>query len=453
MYIIYSTLLALAAMAALPYFIVQGLRHGKYLGTVRARLGKLSAGARGRQGCMWLHAVSVGELLACQPLVAALRLRFPGRPLLVSTITETGYLTAIERIGKGVLAADAAFYCPFDFAFAVRRVLQQLRPAVLIVAETEFWPNLFREAHRAGVPVAVVNARVSDRSFPRYRLFRFFFRNVLNRARVLLPQSEEDARRLRAMGAEPARVRCAGNLKYDTRGPLPLAPWLEREIGRWVAPGALLAGSTAAGEEQFVLDAFRRARELRPRLRLIIAPRRPERFEEVARTCVATGYSVERRSELRPGRPIADRTDVLVIDTVGELAAFYAHATIAFVGGSLVPHGGQNVLEAAHFARPIIVGPFVHNFRDIVADFRRAGALRQVNEGDDLPSAVVQILGDMAGARRMGEAARAMLESNRGATERVVAELAKLLPPETVAGVPAAGRAPAEQRAPAERAQ
>ncbi len=430
MYLIYSLGLALAAIVSFPYFLVQGLRRGKYLASFRARLGRVSEAAHSRGDAIWLHAVSVGELLACRRLAARLKQRFPQRPLLVSTTTDTGFRTAEQRMQSGELQADAVFYCPFDFRFAVRRALAQVRPKLLLVAETEFWPNLFGEAAQAGVQVAVVNARVSDRSFPRYRLFRFFFRDVLKRASLLLAQSEVDAERLRELGADPARVRVAGNLKFDQPAAAALPGWLDRQVTRWAAPGTLLAGSTAAGEEEFVLAAFERSRRGQPSLRLILAPRRPERFDEVARMAEARGLRVARRSRLAPAADgeIDPAADALLLDTIGELGAFYRYATVAFVGGSLVPHGGQNVLEPAQFARPIVVGPYMHNFREMTGAFREAGALRQVASGAELPTALEELFGDPAAASAMGEAARRLLETNRGATERVLEAVAELLP-------------------------
>ncbi len=430
MYFAYSLLLALAAVFLFPFFLVQGLRKGKYLASFRARLGRVPAEVRAPDraenptegDAIWLHAVSVGEALACQGLAAALKERFPSRRLLVSTTTETGLETARRR-----LTADGFLFCPFDFAFSVRRVLGAVRPALLVVAETELWPNLFYRAWVAGVPIAVVNTRVSDRSFPRYRRFRFFFRDVVNRASLLLAQSEEDARRLRDLGAEASRVHVAGNLKYDQCGAACLPEWLDRQVRAWAAGGALVAGSTAAGEEAAVLGAFRSIAGARSGLRLILAPRRPERFAEVAELAVSFGFGLARRSELAPDSVLRDSADVLLLDTVGELSGFYRYATVAFVGGSLVPHGGQNILEAAQFARPIVVGPHMSNFREITESFRAAGALRQVRSTSELLPALQELFSDPALASSVGEAARRLLEANRGATARTVDFLAMLL--------------------------
>lgn len=446
MYFAYGALLALAAVITFPWFLVQGLRHGKYLGTVRARLGRLPDGAALPRGAIWLHAVSLGELLACQGVIDGLKRRFPARPLVVSTTTETAQRAARERMAAGSLRADAVFFCPFDFGFAVRRVLRRIEPVLLVIAETELWPNLIVATSRAGVPVAVVNARLSDRSFPRYRLFRFFFRGVIRHVSLLLAQSREDARRFCELGIDADRVRYAGNLKYDTGDAAPLPGWLAGQLRAWSAAsssGILLAGSTAAGEEETVIEAFRRLRAARPGLRLILAPRRPERFAEVAALAERNQYRAARRSQMSAEAPLDTGVDVLLLDTVGELAAFYHFATVAFVGGSLVPHGGQNILEAARFARPIVVGPYVHNFRDMVREFAAAGALRQAASAAELAGALDDLFRDEPAAREMGNRARDLAEANRGATARVVDALAVLLEGQSMDAHNVAARQPA----------
>ncbi|SRR5579871_76275 len=422
MYLLYSAALAVAAALALPWFLVQGLRHGKYLRSFRSRWGVLPEDfpSPSGEGAIWLHAVSVGEVLACPRLVDELRRRWPRRQIVVSTTTETGQEAARKRLN-----ADGFFYCPFDFAFAVRRVLRAVRPAMLVIAETELWPNLLREARLLGVKTAIVNARVSDRSFPRYRALRFFFRGVLGDARLLMAQSPEDARRLREIGAPSDAVRVSGALKYDQPEPAPLPEWLAASLEAWTAEGALVAGSTAEGEEEHVLKAWAAWRVRRPRLRLIIAPRRPERFDRVADLIRARGLSLVRRSALGNGTAISG--DVLLVDTVGELAAMYRHAEVAFIGGSLVSHGGQNPLEAAWFARPAVVGPSMSNFREMTAALLAGRAIRQVRGADELPAALEALLLDREGARAMGLRARGILEANRGATERTAGALEELL--------------------------
>jgi 3-deoxy-D-manno-octulosonic-acid transferase len=420
MYLLYSAALAVAAALALPYFLLQALRHGKYLDTFRARWGQIPPDWVATEGTIWLHAVSVGEVLACPRLVGELRARWPGRRIVVSTTTATGQEAARKR-----LAADGFFYCPFDFAFAARRALTGLRPAMLVVAETELWPNLLHEARAAGAKVAVVNARISDRSFPRYRALRFFFRSVLGNVHLLLAQSPEDARRLREMGAAAESVRVSGSLKYDQAEPAALPAWLADALASWTVDGALLAGSTAEGEEEHVLKAWAGLRVRRPGLRLILAPRRPERFDRVADLLRARGLALARRSTLTPDGPIPG--DVLLVDTVGELATMYRYAEVAFVGGSLVEHGGQNPLEPAWFAKPAVVGPSMSNFREITATLLAGKAIRQIRSADELPAAIEALLLDRAGAAAMGQRARDILEANRGATSRTVEALVELL--------------------------
>jgi 3-deoxy-D-manno-octulosonic-acid transferase len=416
---LYSAALALFAALAWPYFLVQGLRHGKYLRNFRARWGRLPDGLPAG-GVIWLHAVSMGEVLACPRLVKELKRRMPERRIVVSTITETGFQTAQKR-----LAADGFFYCPFDFAFVVRRVLRQLRPALLVVVETELWPNLFYEARRGGVRLVVVNARISDRSFPRYRLFRTFFGQVLACADALLAQSDEDARRLRGIGAPAERISVTGTLKYDLEEPARLPDWLDALLERWSAPGVLIAGSTAAGEEESVLDAFQLLRKRRASLRLMIAPRRPERFDEVTRMAQARGLSVQRRSQLAPGAEL--QADTVVLDSVGELAAAYRHAAVVLVGGSLVSHGGQNPLEPAFHSRPMVAGPSMSNFREITEALRAAGGILQIRSADELASQLERLFSDPVASREMGRRARALLDASRGATDRTVHALEALL--------------------------
>lgn len=416
MYLLYSAALAAAAALSFPYFLYQGIRYGKYLRSFRARWGNVELPETLQTaGAIWLHAVSVGEVLACPRLVEELRERMPDRKILVSTTTETGFAAAQKR-----LRADGFFYCPFDFAFAVRRVLKRIRPSLLIVAETELWPNLFREARESGAKVALVNARVSDRSFPRYKAFRFFFQRVLGDASLLMAQSAEDARRLTEMGGEHPQV--ASPLKYDQPSPAQLPSWLVEELTRWAKDGLLVAGSTAAGEEEHILRAWKG--------RLIIAPRRPERFDVVEKMA-----RMQRRSGLVEGVPIT--SDILLLDTVGELAAIYQFASVVFVGGSLVDHGGQNPLEPAWFAKPIVVGPSMTNFRDITEALRSAGALSQVRSPDELAAAFTVA----AGNREMGARARAVLDANSGGARATAAAIAALLEaPAATSGGPAPTR-------------
>jgi 3-deoxy-D-manno-octulosonic-acid transferase len=304
----------------------------------------------------------------------------------------------------------------------VHRVLDRVRPKLLVLVETEIWPNLVHEARRRDVRVAVVNGRISPRAFRRYLWVRRWLTRVLHEIDLLLMQTDAYADRIRAMGAPPERVRTMGNLKFDALSregaPPALAQLIPEEGPLWVA------GSTAEGEEEAVLAAFRALREQTPEARLLIAPRRPERFDAVCALVEAAGLRAVRRSTLTA--PWSGR-EVLVLDSVGELARVYALATIVFVGGSLVPHGGQNVLEAAIHAKAVIVGPHMHNFQEIADTFTAEGALVRVASEAELTRAVLDLVGDAARRERVGQAARALIDRHRGAVERTVDALAALV--------------------------
>lgn len=429
MYFLYSLLTAAGMLLLSPYFAVQGLRKGKYWRGLRQRFGYLPEEAGkpsvGAPGAIWIHAVSVGEALAALPLARRLKERFPGRRLVISTTTATGQRVARERMGF----ADAIFYFPLDWAGPVRRVFRVIRPGIVVILETEIWPNFLRVARGQGVPVVFVNGRISERSFRRYRWVDGFLARVLADAEVFLMQSEEDARRLRALGAPGGRVGVMGNLKYDLAPPAssPLAEWLAAELERQKRRPLVIAGSVVAGEEEAVLGAFATIRGKWPRALLVLAPRKPERFEAAARIGAERGFSVVRRSTLRFDSPPGELGDVLLLDSIGELAAMYRLADAVFVGGSLVPAGGHNILEPACFGRPPIFGPSMHNFRDAAAQLLSAGAAVEVASGEELSRAWCRLLEDQTRREQMGRAARELVERNRGATERALERIASIL--------------------------
>ncbi len=375
MYLFYRVLLAMGFALALPYYLWKGRGTGKYLRTFRERMGRFAAPAPAVvPGGIWIHAVSVGEVLAARPLVAALRERFPGRSVFVSTTTVTGNAVA----QKSLRDVEALFYAPFDFTGPVQRVLDRLQPALLVLVETEIWPNLIHEARRRGTRIALVNGRISPRSFPRYRLVRSLLRRVLAEVDLFLMQGDAHAARIRDLGAPADRVHVTGNLKFDALE----APRTAEALSRLVEAGdrpLLVAGSTVSGEEALVLEAYRAIRERVPDAGLIVAPRHPERFAEVPALVEAAGFRCVRRTTLAPGG-FADGS-VLVLDTLGELAQVYPLATVVFVGGSLVPAGGHNVLEAAVAGKAVVVGPHMENFQEIADQFRAEGALVQVASG------------------------------------------------------------------------
>jgi 3-deoxy-D-manno-octulosonic-acid transferase len=403
---------------AAPVYLWKGRATGHYWRTFRERMGRLPQGLdRETRGGIWIHAVSVGEVVAARALVERLATTQPGRKVIVSTSTAAGGAVAAQG-----LPAERLFVAPFDFPWSVASVLGALQPSLLVLMETELWPNLIRAARRRGIPVAVVNGRISTRSFPRYRRVAPLLRHVLAQVDLFLMQSDVHADRIRALGAPPARVRVAGNLKYDAL-PDPVPPaGLAEQIGGgplWVA------GSTMAGEDELVLRAFVELRRTQPDLRLVLAPRRPERFAEVPELCAAAGLRCARRSALGDA-PWTDG-DVLLLDTVGELARVYALATVVFVGGSLVPTGGHNVLEAAVAGKAVVVGPHMENFQEIADGFRAAGALVQVDGAPALGPAIAALLADDGRRAAVGERARSLVVKNRGGLATTARALAELL--------------------------
>jgi 3-deoxy-D-manno-octulosonic-acid transferase len=423
-YILYSILLAVGFVLALPWFLWKGRGTGKYSRTFRERMGRLPATLNTRGGpSIWVHAVSVGEALAARPLLPALKERFPGHGLFLSTTTPTGNTVAAQ----GARDLDGLFYAPFDWARPVRRALSTLDPALLVLVETELWPNLIHEAHRRGTRVAVVNGRISDRSFGRYRRIRPFLRRVLGEVDLFLMQGDVEAMRIRELGAPPSRVRVTGNLKFDAVAPGSPPEELARLIqGRPPRPGPLwIAGSTVGGEEELVLQAFRRVRQEVADAALMIVPRHPERFDGVPALVEAAGFRCRRRSTL-DGDGWTDG-EVLLLDTLGELARLYALASVVFVGGSLVPSGGHNILEPAAAGRPVVVGPHMDNFREIADRFVAEGALVQVSTAEELGRAVSALLLDPARGAVLGQRARGVVARNGGAVRRTADALAELI--------------------------
>ena len=426
-YFLRSVLMGMALIVLGPYYLLRARRTRKNGRGVRERLGKLPPHLRqSAPGAMWLHAVSVGEALAVAPLVPLLRQRFPARRILVSTTTDAG-----QELAATKLASDGTFYNPLDFAFSCRRALRAIQPGLVVIAETEFWPRFLREAKLAGARVVVVNGRVSDRSFGGYYRWRNSMRPVLAHVDRFLMQSEEDARRARAIGAPAERVFVTGNLKYDLApaAASPVVTWLEGELARQRGRPVIVAGSVTAGEEALVLVAFGIVQGQWPHALLVLAPRRPERFDVAASLIAESHRKLVRRSQLSLREPLDESTSVLLLDSVGELAGIYRLADAVFVGGSLVPVGGHNILEPAAFGKPPLFGPSMENFREMAAMFLTAGAGIQVNTPEDLGVAWIGLIQDAARREQMGCAARELVERNRGATARSLEHIAALLAP------------------------
>jgi 3-deoxy-D-manno-octulosonic-acid transferase len=421
-YLFYSLLLGLAMLLTSPYWLYQALRHGKYHAGFAERVGRVPERLRldSNSRVIWVHAVSVGEVLAVSGLVQAMRHEFPEHRVLVSTTTDTGQAVARKRFGE-----ENVFYFPMDFAFAIRPFLRALRPELIVLAETEFWPNFLRLAHSSGARIAVVNGRISDRSWPTYRRFRFALKRMLARVDLFLAQTEQDAERLLAIGAPPDRVQVTGNLKFDMVVPQPPAIFesLRASLAAENAGPLLVCGSTVEGEEALLLRAFQNVRTEHPRAVMMLAPRHPERFGEVANLIAETSLPYCRRSQWHGERLVGG---VLLLDSVGELAALYSLADIAFVGGSLVRRGGHNIIEPAQQGIAIVVGPHTQNFRDVVAQFQNRNSVRVVAPGE-LASSFLHLLANDAERHRLGRRAQETVRSQAGATARTMEGLQKLL--------------------------
>lgn len=413
--VFYSIALFAVLIVSAPYWLLRMATTGKYREGLSQRLGRvpreLRDAVRGKP-VLWIHAVSVGEVLAAGRLIQSLREQ-SGCAIVISTTTRTGQAIARERTG-----ADSVFYYPLDFAFAVRAYLRALRPRMVVLLETEFWPRMLSECHSSGIPVAVVNARISDRSWPRYRRLRKLWQPLLSHFAAVLAQSDTDAQRLHLLGASNAVT--AGNLKYDIRvaTPAPIVTTIRQNL----PPGAriLVCGSTCAvggeSEEQILLDA------LPADVVTLLAPRHPERFQTVAEMLARSGRVWHRRSTWAESPTPLAPGSILLLDSIGELAGLYAIATVAFVGGSLIPLGGHNPLEPAQFLVPILMGQHVENFRGIVASLRAEGALAIVSP-QDFGSSLAHLLANPIEAERMGAAAHSVCLREAGATDRAVAAI------------------------------
>ena len=437
MYVLYSVLIVAFCALMSPYLVYQAVRYRKYIRNLPQRLGYLPRSFNhDADESIWIHAVSVGEVLTARALLPELRERYPKLRVFLSTTTMTG-----QQIARNNLQyVDEVFYFPFDLGFIVNRTLSLVKPRLFIMMETELWPNLLRACHRRGVRTMLVNGRISSRSYPRYRVARPFFRRVLLHVDRFCMQSDESARRIVDIGAEPQRVVVTGSLKFDSLdipGASPSGDRGRNRVLRYfrIAAGrpVIIAASTLRGEEEPVLDAFQRIRATMTNALLIIAPRKPERFDEAERLARRAGWNVARRTELRVDAE--PRCDVVILDTIGELAQVYQVATVVFVGGSIVDAGGHNILEPAVFGKPIVFGPYMHNFTEIARTFLENGAAVQVRTARDLEPALIELLGDPVRRATLGAGARALVEANRGARNKSLAAIAQLLPPDNPADV------------------
>jgi 3-deoxy-D-manno-octulosonic-acid transferase len=424
---LYTLAVVVLAVVLSPWFLYQAVRYRKYIGSLTQRMGRLPVSFNlDGDDSIWIHAVSVGEALMVRALVGDLRERYPHLKVFLSTTTLTG-----QQIAKRIQGVDGVFFFPFDLPIFVNRTLRLVRPRLFIMMETEIWPNLLRRCRRLGIKTVLVNGRISSRSYPRYRLARAFFRRVLMDVDRLCMQSDESARRIIDIGADPGRVTVTGSLKFDSlETPAMAAGRGASRVLRYfrIPPGrpVFMAASTFKGEEAAVLDAFAVVRRAAPGALAVIAPRKPERFGEAEALAIAEGLRVVRRSALAVDAE--PRADVVILDSMGELAHLFQVATVVFVGGSLVAQGGHNILEPAVHGKPIVFGPHMENFAEISATFLQNQAAIQVPDAASLIDVVSRLMSDPVERARLGAAARALVEANRGAKDRTLAAIAEILP-------------------------
>ncbi len=420
MYFLYSSVFALALAVVLPMYLVRlRIRRGEPL-HLKERLGISLPATKGGRPFLWIHAVSVGEVLSLQNLIRSVRAAHPDWEIGFSVLTNTGYSVAREKI-KDV---DHLFFIPFDIGWSVRRVFHRLRPALLVLAESEYWPRLLREAERRDCPVLVVNGRISARTFHRMRRIGRPAARLLGKVSRFLVQTPRDRDRLERIGVPSARIEVAGNLKCETNLPAPTPAEIDLfKSGLGIPSGnkVVVTGSVHVGEDGPLLDAFREARRKRSDIRFVLAPRHPDKFGDLENRRPDDGLVIRRRTRLEPGQD----WDILLLDTIGELARVYAACDAAFIGGSLIPWGGQNLLEPAFYGKPIVFGPHMENFAALAEAFVEGGGARIVRTTEEL--AAFFAFDKPAEMEEMGRRARAILLSLQGATERVLAAMDSMM--------------------------
>jgi 3-deoxy-D-manno-octulosonic-acid transferase len=405
-YFLYNLILTVVFACVLPVTPFIALLGSRYRDGLIQRLGFYPAAILASVTSarpVWIHAASVGEVRSAEPLVRELKARSPQRKILISTFTSTGHRIA-QRIGD----VDGVIFLPLDLLWIVRRALISFRPSALLIIETEIWPNLLREAFRQGVPTLLLSGRLSPKAFSRYSFFRFFFRVVVSHFTVFGMQSAADATRMRGLGASEKKISVVGSLKFA----FATTPERRERLAWGGCPDKplLVVGSSHRGEEEILLQAFAAARSRFPKLSMVLAPRHPERFAEVEKLLISSPFGFQRRSEVKNGQPF--EKDILLLDTLGELADFFAVADIAFVGGSLIDAGGHNILEPARYHKPVLFGPNMSNFQSVAEQMKQNGAAIEVGDAKDLAQTLVSLLADTNRRRRMGEMASQIVGAN-----------------------------------------
>ena len=418
MYLAYSLLLTLGLVVLIPHFLFQALAHGKYIAGLRQRLGAVPQ--LDGKPVIWLHCVSVGETQAARPLAQRLKQAFPHHALVVSTVTLTGQTLARDVFRD---QAESVFYFPFDWRWSTRRALKAINPAAVLIMETELWPNFLRECKARRIPVALVNGRISRQSYRRYKMIKFFLRRVLSCLSVAVMQSETDAERLLSLGMAREKLFTAGNLKFDSEVAGELSgrtEELRQRFGLRSGAPLILAASTHSPEEELMLESIRQLRT-KHGVRLMIAPRRLERFNEVAALIQKSGLSWARKTN--PPQPEDADADVILLDTIGELRATYSLADVVFVGGSIVDKGGHNVLEPAAAGAAVVTGAHTHNFHAVVDLMVEAGALVQlpaVITAEEITNVFSNLLASPGDRDALGRRAKQLVTDNQGATDKTI---------------------------------
>jgi 3-deoxy-D-manno-octulosonic-acid transferase len=427
-YILYDVLLAISGLFLIPYFYWRGFRKGRGRKGIRERFGFYPAAQlakiRGRR-TIWIHAVSVGETRAAIPLVRALRQEYPDACLLVTTVTETG-----QEVARKIKEADLCLYFPFDLSWVVRRALNYLKPAAILIVETEIWPNLVCLASNAGIPLLLVNGRLSDRSFPRYKAAKFFIQGILKKFSAFCMQTGLDGQRVQRIGAPREKVTVTGNLKFDSK----IVEFSQEEIEQIrkelkvpVRTPVLVAGSTHEGEEEDLVRTYIRLLKDWPDLIFILVPRHPGRCGSVGEMIASHGVAYTLRTEIGSRKMLLSGGEILLVDTMGEMLQVYALADIVFVGGSLVPIGGHNILEGSMIKKPVVFGPFMNNFKEISKLLQVAEGGICIQDKEDLFHCLDKLLREQELRQTMGKNGFHLLEKNKGATEKTIGILKNLL--------------------------
>ena len=417
----YTLLLYLLLPLVLLRLLWRGLRAPTYWRRWPERFGFVSLLPTAAP-VIWLHAVSVGEVQAAAPLVRALMVRYSGHHFVLTTMTPTGAEQVLSSFGQDV----THYYVPYDLPGAVQRFLTRIHPVAAIVMETELWPNIFQGCHEHSIPLLLVNVRLSARSAAGYHRIRRLAVGMLSQVRAIAVQTQADAERIKALGVEAARVRVTGSIKFDVNTPASLreeAAVLRRSLG--MERAVWIAASTREGEESMILEAYASVRRSLPQSLLVLVPRHPERFAKVAAMCRKHGFNTQLRSE---GLPCDISTEVFVGDSMGELALLYAAADVAFVGGSLVPTGGHNMIEPAALGLPVMFGPHVFNFEEAGRLLCEAGAAVQVQNTEQLATAALTYLTDANLRHTLGEKGKQLVQQNRGALGKVMDMVAEAIP-------------------------